>query len=141
MDELDWERTAATDGGRFPLTDHTTGTEGGFFMQVLDSLQPSFIRIKMMRRSPGRTSAAQMMMMMMMMMAMMMMMLMMMMMMCRSPGRTSAAQATVPSSSHARWTARPGNKTIYILDLIYHDQAEMHELLVLHVRAHCGHHR
>ena len=38
MDELDWERTAATDGGRFPLTDHTTGTEGGFFMQVLDSV-------------------------------------------------------------------------------------------------------
>ena len=36
MDELDWERTAATDGGRFPLTDHTTGTEGGFFMQVLE---------------------------------------------------------------------------------------------------------
>ena len=108
VDELDWERTAATDGGRFPLTDHTTGTEGGFFMQVLDSLQPSFIRIKMMRRFPGRTSAA---------------------------------QATVPSSSHARWTARPGNNTIYILDLIYHDQAEMHELLVLHVRAYRGHHR
>ena len=38
VDELDWERTAATDGGRFPLTDHTTGTEGGFFMQVLDSV-------------------------------------------------------------------------------------------------------
>ena len=36
VDELDWERTAATDGGRFPLTDHTTGTEGGFFMQVLE---------------------------------------------------------------------------------------------------------
>ena len=36
MDELDWERTAATDGGRFPLTDHTAGTEGGFFMQVLE---------------------------------------------------------------------------------------------------------
>ena len=35
VDELDWERTAATDGGRYPLTDHTTGTEGGFFMQVL----------------------------------------------------------------------------------------------------------
>ena len=69
MDELDWERTAATDGGRFPLTDHTTGTEGGFFMQVLDSLQPSLIPIKMMRRCPGRTSAAQMMMMMMVMMA------------------------------------------------------------------------
>lgn len=34
VDELDWERTVATDGGRFPLTDHTTGTEGGFFMQV-----------------------------------------------------------------------------------------------------------
>ena len=48
MDELDWERTAATDGGRFPLTDHTTGTEGGFFMQVLDSLSPSSIPIKMM---------------------------------------------------------------------------------------------
>ena len=50
MDELDWERTAATDGGRFPLTDHTTGTEGGFFMQVLDSRQPSFIPTKMMCR-------------------------------------------------------------------------------------------
>ena len=51
VDELDWERTAATDGGRFPLTDHTTGTEGGFFMQVLDSLQPSSIPTKMMCRS------------------------------------------------------------------------------------------
>ena len=88
VDELDWERTAATDGGRFPLTDHTTGTEGGFFMQVLDSLQPSFIRLKMMRRFPGRTSAA---------------------------------QATVPSSSPARWTARPGrDDTILFSSLAHH---------------------
>ena len=34
IDELDWERTEAAGGGRFPLSDHTTGREIGFYMQL-----------------------------------------------------------------------------------------------------------
>jgi len=34
VDELNWERTNSVDGNRFPLTDHTTGIESGFFMQL-----------------------------------------------------------------------------------------------------------
>jgi len=34
VDELSWDRTSPIDGARFPLTDHTTGTENGFFMQL-----------------------------------------------------------------------------------------------------------
>jgi len=40
VDELDWERMAASEGSRYPLTDHTTGSQDGFFMQVSrDSIQ------------------------------------------------------------------------------------------------------
>lgn len=40
VDELDWERMAASEGSRYPLTDHTTGSQNGFFMQVSrDSIQ------------------------------------------------------------------------------------------------------
>jgi len=42
VDELDWERKSAADGERFPLADHTTGDEAGFYMQVSrDSIQRS----------------------------------------------------------------------------------------------------
>ena len=34
VDELEWERNSAVDGGRFPLNDHTTGSQGGFFIQL-----------------------------------------------------------------------------------------------------------
>ena len=34
MDELEWERNSAVEGGRFPLNDHTTGSENGFFIQL-----------------------------------------------------------------------------------------------------------
>jgi len=34
VDELNWQRSAAQDGGRFPLADHTTGTDLGFFIQL-----------------------------------------------------------------------------------------------------------
>jgi len=40
VDELDWERKSAVDGGRFPLNDHTTGAEDGFYMSMSrDSIQ------------------------------------------------------------------------------------------------------
>ncbi|XP_023328229.1 MAM and LDL-receptor class A domain-containing protein 1 [Eurytemora carolleeae] len=40
VDELDWERSAAAEGARFPLADHTTGTDLGFFIQLSkDNLQ------------------------------------------------------------------------------------------------------
>ena len=34
VDELEWERNSAVEGGRFPLNDHTTGSQGGFFIQL-----------------------------------------------------------------------------------------------------------
>ena len=34
VDELQWERKSAVDGGRFPVTDHTTGNDNGFYMYL-----------------------------------------------------------------------------------------------------------
>ena len=47
MDEIQWERKSAVDGGRFPLNDHTTGSENGFYMALShDNIQKAGDRSK-----------------------------------------------------------------------------------------------